>query len=302
MQPVKYESVPARFKQLISQDEYLEILELCEDYLSDKGQITSLESGEVCLEDAFRRKIKIGLDNLIRAVSIEDNKNWRSLVENHFGKFFDESSDEVDISDFNKIKDFLCLKVYPCNQLDQALDLANLIYRVDFEDTKTILTFDFPSQFRSVQKSEFEHWGLSVDDVLAKAVQNVNKLEVRVIGLEMEPGCEIFTFLSGYYSVSYLLDLANNAGNTIGKFGSIVNIPARSLAFVQPLNDIDFINTVGDIAEMVDNIYQHEPGPISRNFYWYYKGVFKKFPLSINNEGLATLMVPIELELLVRNS
>jgi len=161
MTQTKYETIPKQYTHLISQEQYIMILELCQDYLSHFGQINGLDDGVISLLDLSGESHRLALDNLIRKLNGQENTTWIGIIKEHFDNFFNDSESQFDFNDFSQIKDILVLRVYPDGYFEEVNFQDKIVYKVDFEDTKSTLVFDLPDKFRPVEKSEFSNWNIS---------------------------------------------------------------------------------------------------------------------------------------------
>ena len=300
MTKTKYETIPKQYDHLINQEQYIRILELSQDFLAQFGQITGLEDGVISLEDLNGESQRFALDNLVRKLNGQDKELWSDIINEHFHNFFNDSESRYDFNNLNQVKEIVVLRVYPDGYFESVNFQDKIIYRVDFEDTKTTLVFDLPDKFRPVEKIEFENWKVNQDYAFELAQQNVNKQEIEVYKQNYDNGFELFSFYSGDFSASYLIDLKNNADFVIGKYGSLVSIPTKGSGFAHPINHNDISLVIGDIHEMIIKFYDEEPGQITVNYYWYYNDRFYKFPITIEEEGFRNYHIPIELERLLK--
>jgi hypothetical protein len=292
----KYETIPTQYTHLINQEEYTRILEISQDYLSQYGYINGLENGVILFIDSNSETNRFALDNLIRKLNGQDSKIWEEMIKEHFYNFFNNSESKYDFNDLNQIKDILVIRIYPDGYFEAANFQDKIVYRVDFEDTKSTLVYDLPDKFQPVEQSEFKNWNISIESAFKIALDNVNRMDVEISKQNHENGFELYSFFSGDFSASFLLDLKGNANFTIGKYGSLVSIPTKGSAFVHPINHNDIALVLGDIHDMVIKFYDEDPGPISVNYYWYFHKKFMKFPVTRTEQGFRTYHLPIELD------
>jgi len=296
----KYETIPVQYTHLINQEDYTMILELSQDYLSQFGEISGLEDGVILFIDSNLETNRFSLDNLVRKCSGQDSNKWNETINEHFYNFFNNSESKYDFKDINQIKDILVIRIYPDGYFEAANFQDKIVYRVDFEDTKSTLVYDLPDKFQPAEQSHFEKWGISLESAFKIAQDNVNRMEIDISKQNHKHGFEFFSFFSGDYSASYLLDLAINASFSIGKFGSLVAIPTKGSAFVHPINHNDIALVIGDIHDTVIKFYDEDPGPISVNYYWFFNNKYTKFPITRTEEGFRNYHLPLELDKLFK--
>lgn len=118
-----------------------------------------------------------------------------------------------------------------------------LIWRMDFEETRSYLVIDYPDKFQFVYKENFDNWEISEQEAFELALCHVGEYEVEIGKRDFDPFSH-FSFFSSTHSVSFILDFDKNASICIGRAGSIVNIPTQGSAFAIPIDK-------SNIAEMM---------------------------------------------------
>lgn len=295
----KYESLPERYSNVISEERYIQVLEIAQDYLVQFGEVINVSDGLIDFSQGGDSTSRFGLDNLIRTLAGKDPQEWKEDIEDHFSRIISQVEENYDVDDFEAIKNILGIRVYSDSYFD-GMDLrAELISRIDFEDTKSYLVFDYPDKFQLVYKENFANWGITEDEAFKIALEHASKYEVEIRKYEFETFNQ-FSFFSSTHSVSYILDFEQNASMCIGKAGSIVNIPTQGSAFAIPIDGPNVKEMIEEIGETIVKFFDEDPGNITTNYYWYYNGKFTKFSSTKSDDGFKVLDYPKELESLIR--
>lgn len=298
----KFEPLPHRYKHLVTEDQYIRVLEIAQDFLEQFGDVSKIEDGLIDFTSFEGADQRFGLDNLIRNLLDEAPGSWAGAINEHFSKLFSKVELGFDQGNFEQIKDIISIRVYPDSYFDSIASIGDLIFKVDFEDTMSTLVFDYPDKFEPVLREHFLKWNVSEEEAFQIAMEHLNQHEVQVGKKEFENGFDQYSFFSSTYSACILLDFERNAKMAMGKFGSLVNIPTHGSAFAVPIKQNNVSQIIEDISDTINKFYNEDPGPITTNYYWYYNRTFTKFQSSEALDGLINLHLPTELIELLKNS
>jgi hypothetical protein len=164
---------------------------------------------------------------------------------------------------------------------------------------------DLPGAFTAVPKSMFAAWHQEPAAVFALAQANVNKHAVTRTTKELADGDLKLTvsFLAEEnYAASYALDLAANAPELVGEWGSVVAIPNKglvSICQVSRAHPVDFVQYIQHTRPIIERFYQQHEQPVSPAFYWYYQGKFTPIIVTTNPDGSANVVAPLGLSTLM---
>ncbi len=291
--------MPSRFSELLEQADFELIVQLAFDYAeANNKQFVFKEDHleEVAADGELQNKM--GLDTLIRVVIREDISEWQRIVFDHFGKFNNvKQSIEIEFEDYDRIKDKLIIRIYPESVLKNVGKSYEdmFVYRVDLEETVSVICVDLPDKFATVSRVYLEEWDVTAEELFEAAQQNILQYKHLIsshIG-EVE-GIKIGCFLDRDFAASFILDLQQNAPDYVGIYGALVSMPTKGTVFVHPIGANTIREAISIIAPQCRTIYTKEEGPISLEFYWYYQGKYYMFPYTIE-EGKKSLRMPITL-------
>jgi hypothetical protein len=296
----KYESLPERYSNAISEEQYIRVLEIAQDYLIKFGEIIKVSDGLIEFNQRGELNTRFALDNLIRTLAGKDFRDWQTEIEDHFSRVLSEDEDRYDLDSFEAIRDILGVRVYADTYFG-GIDISDqLIFQINFEETKSCLVFDYPNKFQLVFRENFEKWGISEEEAFSIAHDHASHYEVEITKHDFETFSQ-FSFFSSSHSVSYILNFNENASMCIGKAGSIVNIPTQGSAFAIPIDSPNVKEMIEEIGETIVKFFDEDPGNITANYYWYYNGKFTKFDATKTSNGYQTLTVPEQLVHILTN-
>lgn len=279
-------TLPTSYEHLINQEQYERVLDMMLGYFSNRMQVTAVKDGVAHLRKG-ENEIQCSLNNLVRILSTQETEaDWFEIICTHFDTIVNINVKPT-IGTFAEMQAKLTLRVYPADFLPNDEFKTQLITRTDFEGTLTTLVLDLPQTFRPLNRKDITHWTVNEQELFEAAQKNVNQQEVEVVKCEIAESLELFFFFSSDYSPSYLLDFEENASFAIGKFGSLIAIPAKGAAITYPINDDGVMQTIEAIHPLISKFYNEEPGNITLRYYWYYDQTFTIFPITYTKEYTA---------------
>ncbi len=288
--------LPSSYAGLVDQKAYNVIVELYRKYLDNAGQkILEINDGEIVV-DLGNQPRHYYLDNLVRVLAKNDKADWDSIVNEHLDKNqVIPFATEYLYSDFEYASQFL--KVYlKSSDTFPKIKVSDYVHRMDLQETYTFLILDFSEQFHFIKRENIKEWYKSEEELFEIAFANVSVEPIEVSEELFHDQYNMFTFFSGDFSASYIIELEKNAGFTIGTHGSIVAIPTKGSAFVHPIENDEVMDVIGALAEVTKKFYAEDPGNITMNFYWYHDGKFDLFPKEKAEKGYITIKWPVELK------
>jgi len=210
-----------------------------------------------------------------------------------------------DPTNYESMKNFLSLRIYPADIIDTHGGIDSLVTREDLEHTYTVLMLDFPGGFAPVRRSMFETWKKNVAEVFQAAQANVDSAKVQRVSKTFslqDSAVEVDMLVEKDYAASYALDLEHNMPDLVGEWGAVVAMPFKGLVAVNKIakgDRLDWTRFIRLTQPFIEKSYQEQPQPISDQYFWYYKGKFTRINTYIQNgvyhiaapEGLSNLLV-----------
>ncbi len=179
------------------------------------------------------------------------------------------------------VQQHLKLRIYPKSfreKLPNRGYINDLLYKIDFEDTFTMLVLEYEGRFAPLQKSQAALWGKNLHQIYDTAQENTNKEKFEITEIELAKRNQLFTIHNESFAPSFLLGLPLLAKQMIGKAGSLIGIPAQNMVFAFPLNHAEAINNCHLLNENIKKIYEYQANQISQTIYWYFEQMFYPLP------------------------
>ncbi|MDO7887273.1 hypothetical protein [Hymenobacter cheonanensis] len=299
-QKISYD-IPKDYRALISKADYQVLVDSAVAVVARRYPVAAVHDGTITLRPGQPGVTALNLHNLIAKCAAQPDKTqWPGLIRYHFTSLFSSFDEQrkIDPRSFESVRPYLSLRIYPEASLAQRGGAANLLTRIDLEGTATVLMLDLPGAFSAVPKAMFAEWHQEPAAVFALAQANVNKHTVGRDTRELESGPIKLTvnfIAEENYAASYALDLAANAPEFVGEWGSVVAIPNKGLASicqVSRAHPVDFVQYIQGTRAIIERFYQEHEQPVSPAFYWYYQGKFTRIVVTTNPDGSANVIAP----------
>lgn len=291
-------SLPGELNNLLSEEDYRRIAGFAIDHLQTSLTGIALADGQISGKNADDAVVLINLVNLVRNILVHDKTDWQPETVEYLEKFGrDQDLEAYLYTDFDIARAYLTIRLQPKGIFENpdypGMAVEEFFYRTDLEDLYTVLSFELPNCFVMIRREYIADWRTRDEDLFAIARQNAaNKLEdISCRQMEVE-GATIITLFDRDYSASVATDFDNNCSACIGSMGSIVCFPSKGSVFIHPIEGAEEFNKAYQwLVERVNEFYDEDPGPLTRNFYWYYAGSFEKFTLAWE-ENYLTYNIP----------
>lgn len=300
-------TIPEGYETIISKEDYKKLVDISVATISKKYKIENVKAGTVTLK-AGQDMQAFNLHNLInKCVALTEKTEWELCIQQHFANLFAGilAEKNIDQRNFNTIKAYLGLRIYPVSFVEQRGGTGNLVAKSDLEGTYTLLMLDLPGAFTPVQKATFEQWKQPIEEVFKAAKANVNKQEMEKMSQKIRvdnSDVEVHFLENETYAASYALDLEHNSPELVGEWGSVVAIPNRGVVDVCKIEKnkpFDFVKLIQALKPVVTQFYEEHEQPVSSDFYWYYKGKFTLIHLTTDEEGHINVISPTGLTALM---
>jgi uncharacterized protein YtpQ (UPF0354 family) len=305
-QSVSY-TLPKSYEASLAKDDYKKIVDLSVAIISKKYTIDKVQDGSIYLKPNSDFSI-INLHNLLgKCTAVNDKTQWTDVITNHFNSMFSSINEQKQLNpnDFESIKKHLSIRVYTEATVQQRGGVDNIIARVDLTGTYSLLMLDLPSAFTPVLKQNSSVWHKSDQELFETALQNIRAVNVEKKTQTVKTNgkdLEVSFVANEDYAASYSLDLARNSPELIGEWGAVVLIPNKGIAAlckVSKSHPIDFVNFIQGLYTTAEKYYTQSDYPISKQFFWYYKGKFTPISVTTDANGSVNVVAPLELSALI---
>lgn len=301
-QKISYD-VPARYERDISRADYKLIVDTSVAIIAGRYSIEFVKGGAIQLVQGSDMST-FNLDNLIgKCLAQQDRSVWGKVIHQHFESLF-ESFDlqkKIDYADFESVKKYLSLRIYPEATVAQRGGTENVVARVDLQGTYTVLMLDVPGAFTSVHRKMFQLWKKDSAEVFRAALANVSKHPVDKETKTFDAGgtpVEVGFIGEEDYAASYALDLQNNSPEFVGEWGCAIAIPNKGLVDVCKISrehPVEFVKFIQLTKSAVEQFYREHPQPVSTDYFWYYKGNFTRIYVVADDQGKVNVIAPMGL-------
>lgn len=281
------EQIPEKYEHLVSERQYFRILAYICRYFEEKAySLTEIAEGSLAVHEE-EEAMDISLDNLIKRLSSQAEGGWKQDIYTYFDQLLEHTNTEELFNNFELAKEYLTLRLYG-DQIDTHSEQDALIFRQDLAGTYSVLSLDLPSKFQVILKSEVESWSIDEKTLFQIALQNANRQAVETAHGYWEE-TEILAIISNEYAAVKLLELEDNFSDSVGEHGALIAVPTKGTAFIHPMRSLEtnLNEALNLIIKQANLIYESDPGPITRNLYWYHQGQFHAFILKMKEEGLS---------------
>jgi uncharacterized protein YtpQ (UPF0354 family) len=305
-QSVDY-TIPQGFEDKVTKDEYKKIIDISVDAVSKRFTIDRVLGGAIFLKEGQDLQ-GFNLQNLVlRCAMLKDKVLIESEVRGYFDNIFKsiDAQKKVNPKDFESIKDYLTIRVYPIPYLEARGDTSKLVMRNDLEETRSLLMLDLPGAFIPVEKENLSTWKKDKTEVFGIAQNNINKQVVEkkrdtvdVDGIKIE----LFFISEDDYAGSYGLGIGSNSPEFVGEWGTALAIPHRGTVLgckISKDKPLDFVKFIQITKEAVEDRYAQHPQRISNRFFWYYKGKFTPITVITEKDGKINVISPQGLTVLM---
>lgn len=288
------EFVPG-WKSLFSPSDYFDFLNMVLAYLRRRQVDFTLRVDALYLGEKGGR---IDLEVLAQQCAGQDRSQWRGTI----AAFFQSSPAILAATktaahlDFSQIAPLLAACLQPAGTLI-AVGKENLVYRVDLEETVSVLMLDLPGNPQMVSPAEAARWEKEKAELFAIGLENsFQKAAIERSTRELAHGVEatVWTGSSPFTSVHALV--LPRHPEVIGQHGCLLAVPNRSMVICCPVDDGRILATIGALAALAIDAYEGEPGSISPHLYWFFQGRYYFLPVDLRrknisvSDGLNTLL------------
>jgi hypothetical protein len=290
---------PASYEGIVTQKEYEMILDYAIDNLKERHEIVSIKEGAIGIKNPTNQEeeMQCYLDNLVRKCKGEEKSEWQTVVNQHFARLnINPHKTKYIFKDF----DFAAPMIkFAVRHESTFQEIDDFVHRRDLPETCTMLILDTDEAFHFIRKDDIKEWEKTEKELFDIAFENVAAEEMNIGELLWKDEFEAFSFFSGDFSASYIVDMEKNADFAIGKYGSVVMIPTKGTAIVHPINGDTALPFIVSFDAAMRTFYHEDQVPIIDKYYWYHDGQFEFFN-EREERGKVIITLPQKLEKLLR--
>lgn len=300
--PEHVHPLPAHLTDLLTTDEYNEILQLTIEQISLKGQVESITAeGVITIQfDKQKGPTRFYMDNLLRKCKATDRDEWPTLIAGHVRVLPINSAAITYIyKDFEFAAPLLKVQVKPSGFAKDIMQ--DCVYREDFPGTFTFLVIDFEEALHYVRRSEIGDWEVSDTYLFDTALDNVAREELNLTAYELANTLTVFSLFHNDFAAAAAVELTRNAEDVVGAYGAVVSIPAKGTVFIHPIEADTVMEYIVASHEMIHDFYTQEVYSVTETYYWFYEGRYERFPLRVEGSSAYLSYPPALIRLLEAN-
>jgi len=159
--------------------------------------------------------------------------------------------------------------------------------RVDLPGLLTTLSIDLPTSVRTVKLTEAQHWGVGLEQLFARAIDNlVEGVKPQIQTVETGSGPPLRVLESQSFFTASLALVIDNFTDLIGKHGAFVSLPVRNMLVSLPFETIDALKSMQAMVAITHGLERDGPGSISNRIYWYHEGKWVHVPIMMDEKGI----------------
>lgn len=278
--------MPTSYGNLLNFKEYNHLTDLVVNLLTKlypnaPMDITELGMGTIYI-DRGEDKLTLNLDNLIRKVAKQEIGGWQRIIELHFTALKDNTPAYTYLfKDYDYAKQFLKVLIKP-DDIMPSDSLELYVYRVDFPSTITFLVLDFEEQLHYINKENAKKWEITTEELFEEAKQNILNEEMTVYEYGFANKFTVYSINNGDFAASFAIFFSEGTEGCIGKYGSLVAIPAKGTVLVHPIETNEVLELILLLEPIVTETFNNAPSNISSNYFWYDGKQFHLFPIANN--------------------
>jgi len=269
----------------LTEEQYSKFITEVEGYFKRKKLKFQRGGGMIKVLDGELKDNSFGLQNLSQSCNHLSLKDYRSHIEGHFeGMFqsfkFMKEVDEIK-GDFEKIKKYIAVKIYPSEFVLIQKDNPGISKKIT-ESLYAVLVFDLPHSINNVQQEEADKWGIDNEELFRIGKKNTRHNYPNPVLKQEAQGIELFSVSTEhFFSSSIILDLETRP-DLVGSKGCLLGLPTRHLTIIYPIENIEVAAALNMMIPANYNICKAGPGSMTDELIWYHDGVFETQPYTFS--------------------
>ena len=306
--------IPDDYKHLLKQHEYEEMLDIILQYFKEKGEpVLKIEDGVVYMDeqDGEDLELKYSLDNLTRKVASAPDEDRESIIYTHFNKAqLDSRPLEYFKTDYDLARQYLKILIKHKSILTE-IGSRDIVYKTVLPDTYSILVFDFDDKLEFLYYDAIKEWGKDIDELFEEALCNISGEDIQIFFVDFKKAAEdrlgenvdedklpkAYVLTNGDFAAPVMMAPERIAPFAVGKYGSIITIPAKGTAIAAPIDSKEILGYLSVVTELTTQYFEEEPSNITTTVYWYYENGYEAFPErpAEGKQGYLTISAPQKL-------
>ncbi len=280
-------SIPWELEKLFTQEEYDFFISAVKDYFKEQGKEVSIHTGVLDIKDGDQ---KLGLVNLAQQCHLGDRSEWPSIIAAHFSAMpriqKEHALLEERQKDFDQVKHSLAVRILDEDYAKAHGDLGNMIYRIDFEGTVSVVAYDLEESVGYVPKETAQGWNKNEEELFKIGLENIkNKYTLEVTPIPFDNGETVYILLdNSSFAITHSL-LLEEYPLYIGTKGTLIGIPRKDTLLFYPIQDEKVMTVLGGFIKSINELNKQGPVSTSTKLYWKYNNKFTTLNYYIDEDN-----------------
>ena len=280
----KKEEVP-NWASFFSENEYAKFIAELEGYFKRKKLKFKRINGVITILEKEYKNNSYGIQNIAQTCSYFSPKEYKNQIKSHFDGLFRSAKFMKELEkikgDFEKIKKYLAVKIYPKEFAHQSNRSVSISKKIT-EHLYAVLVFDLPETINNVTQEEADKWGIDYEELFRIGKKNTRHNYPNPIEKQEAQGLELLSISTEHmFSTSIILDLETRP-DLVGSKGCLIGCPTRHLTVIYPIENVEVTKAINMMIPANHSIYLQGPGSLTNELIWYYDGVFEAQPYTFS--------------------
>jgi hypothetical protein len=231
-----------------------------------------------------------GLTNLAQICHGTARTAWAEQIGNHFDLLIaaEDAAAQLDsqAQNFEAVRSILKVRLYPPGYLGGIDPQRPASWQVA-PGLVAAFVYDLPTSVSSVDPEHVAGWGLSHDELLAVAMENVRSDDVEAERIADDgPSSTIGCFADHFFAASHAL-LLDERLPPQAEFGAVFGVPQRHALLYAPILDVGIVPSINRLIVTSASLFNQGPGSITQSVYWWRQGSVILLPAEFDGRNVA---------------
>lgn len=252
-----------------------------------------LADGVLTLQGEAGEPVQLGLLNLAQKCLMVPVSQYADIISGHFATMIGPHN-ERDLARsleerFEAAAPYLKVRLYA--EESTASVAEHLVQRPVAPGLVATLVLDLPNTVSTVKPSVAQRWGVPIDALWDRALENVRREEpaAELSHEDLGDGVRVITLVGESFFVTSHLLMLKELLSVVPPHGALVIAPHRHLLIIHPIVSVEVIPTINRLIQLAAMLYKTGPGSLSPNLYWWRDGAVRLLPSRIDDQKLIFL-------------
>ena len=271
----------------MSEDETTAFLAAVGDDMERRGLAHEVGDGTIRIERGGEWS-EFGLSNLAQLCQMVGEGESREAISGHFDNLFAAADDEARVEelarDFEGVRSLFKVRLYPGASLGGIDPRPPASWELA-PGLTAVFVYDLPTTVRSAGDTHIESWGMSRDELLSAALDNVRADAVDVQPMAEGRSAPVACFADHFFAASHALLLGERLPPE-ARGSAVFAVPHRHAVLYAPLVDLGVIEAINRLIPTAAAMFEQGPGSISPDLYWWREGSVSVLPSQFDGQDV----------------